>query len=343
MTAKSTNSADSFQQGKHQGDSTSVASKAKRQTSLPGAADIEVKQEARSVAEPGKLGNATEGNMILHTREALRVFNGRTAHAKTRLASLPGGRHFAAALKSIWYLSGADNPYADWILIRVYDGLVTLRARVAELTAAREVTIAELRRKGLAFSVLESTGPVIVALGFRSPYGYATAEAIIEFDYYVRLIQTLIQKDRLSDLDGVTEIRALSHSLFALFHKAMRWERLLLREELKPLCRDDFKPDADADAQQRVAAAAALIGKLPRNILLGSEQPRHTRRRVMVPAARQEPVTLSSPISAESVESTEADAAGDATDVSLSEHCPTATTNVSRETSETAILPEQVQ
>jgi hypothetical protein len=35
-----------------------------------------------------------------------------------------------------------------------------------------------------------------VELGFRSPYGYATAEAIVEFDYHVRMVKTLVLKDR---------------------------------------------------------------------------------------------------------------------------------------------------
>ena len=41
--------------------------------------------------------------------------------------------------------------------------------------------------------MLASRSPVAVELGFRSPYGYATAEAIVEFDYHVRLVQTLIR------------------------------------------------------------------------------------------------------------------------------------------------------
>jgi integrating conjugative element protein (TIGR03761 family) len=242
-------------------------------------------------------------------------------------------------LKSIWYLSGADNPYADCILIRVYDGLATLRARVAELTAAREATLAQLRRKGLMFEVLESARPVTVALGFRSPYGFAIAEAILEFDYYVRLVQTLVQKDRLSDVDGVTEIRSLSHSLFGLFYKATRWERLLLRGELQHLSRGDFKPDASAEAQQRVTAAAALFGKLPRNILLGSEQPRHSRRRVSVRATDQGAVPQPLPSTAVMISP---DAAVDATVATDEPHSGTASTifaNVSRETPEATMPP----
>lgn len=302
-------------------------------TAVPAEVNGFVQEVAGSgLVAPGKLGSATEDTMTLHTREALRVFTGRAADARRRMAPLPGGRHFAAALKSIWYLSGHDNPYADWILIRVYDGLLTLRARIAELTFTREAVINEIRRKGLSLALLESAIPVRVALGFRSPYGYAVAETIVEFDYYVRLVQTLVYKDRLSDVDGRADIRALSHSLYALFRKPLRWERLLLREELKPLTRQDFRPDADARACQRVAAATALFGKLPRNILLGSEQPRHSRRRTTL--AVIEPVRPPQPSlpSAERVGQAEADAVS----VALPEHCPAVAANVSRETHDAA-------
>lgn len=258
---------------------------------------------ADTVALPGSLGHDSAGSMSLHTREALRVFSGRAANTKARIAPLPGGRHYAAAMKTIWYLSGADNPYADWILIRAYDGLVTLRARMAAQTAAREATLAELRRKGLVFDVLASARPLTVALGFRSPYGFAIAETIVEFDYYVRLVQTLVRTDRLSDADGVTDIHALSQGLFGLYHKAMRWERVLLGKALQHLCRADFRPEAGMDARERVAAAAAQLGKLPRDILLGIEQPRHSRRRGHTLAADTALVSQSLPTGAAMTES----------------------------------------
>ena len=236
--------------------------------------------EARRIVELGQLTDAEQDTMTLHTKDAFRMFTGRQADVEGKVMPIAGGKRFAAVLKSIWYLSGNDNPYADWILIRMYHGLVEVRAHLARVTQEREDAIALLRRKGLSLFVMASRSPKTVELGFRSPYGYATAEAIVEFDFYVRMIKTLIHKDRLSDGEGRVAIRELSRQMRALFFEPVRWERYLLREELRQLSRSDFLPGADAEACKRVKAAVALFGELPRKVFTGTEAPRHTRRRV---------------------------------------------------------------
>ena len=236
-------------------------------------------------AQLGQLADATPDTMSLHTKDAYRIFTGRGADAAGKLPPIPGGRRFAAVLKSIWHLSANDNPYADWILIRMYEGLVAIRAHLSRVITAREEAIEILKRKGLSLAVMGSRSPKTVELGFRSPYGYATAEAIVEFDYYVRMIKTLIHKDRMSDDEGRAAIREVGRELRALFLEPIRWERHLLREELRPLSRSDFLPAADELAQQRVRAVVALFGEVPRKVFTGAQAPRHTRRRVKLSEA----------------------------------------------------------
>ena len=236
-------------------------------------------------AQLGQLADAIPDTMSLHTKDAYRIFTGRGADAAGKLPPIPGGRRFAAVLKSIWHLSANDNPYADWILIRMYEGLVAIRAHLSRVITAREEAIEILKRKGLSLAVMGSRSPKTVELGFRSPYGYATAEAIVEFDYYVRMIKTLIHKDRMSDDEGRAAIRELGRELRALFLEPIRWERHLLREELRPLSRSDFLPAADELAQQRVRAVVALFGEVPRKVFTGAVAPRHTRRRVKLSEA----------------------------------------------------------
>jgi hypothetical protein len=91
----------------------------------------------------GQLADETPDVMTLHTQDAYRMFTGRSGDAATSAPAIPGGRRFAAVLKSIWYLSANDNPYADWILIRVYQSLVAIRAQMAQAIEVRE---AEQRR-----------------------------------------------------------------------------------------------------------------------------------------------------------------------------------------------------
>jgi integrating conjugative element protein (TIGR03761 family) len=250
-----------------------------------GAESVVPDHEARRIVELGQLTDAAPDTMTVHTKDAFRMFTGRQADAEGRVVPIAGGKRFAAVLKSIWYLSANDNPYADWILIRMYDGLMAVRAHLAEATQERENGIELLKRKGLAFSVMQSRSPKTVALGFRSPYGYATAEAIADFDYYVRVIKTLIHKDRISDEEGRAAIRELGRELRALFLEPIRWERYLLREELRQLSRSDFLPGAGDEAAKRVKAAVGLFGEVPRKVFTGAEAPRHTRRRVKLTAA----------------------------------------------------------
>ena len=233
----------------------------------------------------GPLADATPDIMTLHTQDAFRMFTGRSADSQTNAPAIPGGRRFAAVLKSIWYLSANDNPYADWILIRVQQALVTLREQMAREAVECEAEFEFLRRKGLSLSVLSSRSPATVALGFRSPYGYATAEAIVEFDRHVRMVKTLVLKDRLSDSQGRVAIREIGRGLRALFLEPIRWERLLLREEMLPLSRSDFLPGADDMARQRMHLAVTLLGEVPRAVFIGDDAPRHSQRRITPTAA----------------------------------------------------------
>lgn len=233
----------------------------------------------------GRLVEQTPDVMTLHTREAWQMFSGRSADAANQTPAIVGGRRFAAVLRSIWALSARDNPYADWILIRVTQRLTEIRAQMARTHAAREAELERLRTRGLSLSVLASSWPVTVELGFRSPYGYATAEAIVEFDYHVRLVQTLMLKDRLTDEAGREAIREIGRGLRALFLEPIRWERALMREEMLPLSRADFLPGADEAARLRVQAAVSLFGEVPRAVFTGEEAPRHTQRRVTPTAA----------------------------------------------------------
>jgi integrating conjugative element protein (TIGR03761 family) len=241
---------------------------------------------ARTAASSfAQLVDETPDAMTLHTQDAYRMFTGRAADPAIKASAIPGGRRFASMLKAIWYLSANDNPYADWILIRVYQSLSAIRSQMGQVIEAREAEFERLRRRGLALSVLASRSPVTVELGFRSPYGYATAEAIVEFDYHVRMVKTLVLKDRLSDEAGRAAIRAVGRGLRALFLEPIRWERNLLREEMLPLSRRDFLPGADEAARQRVRAAVTLFGEVPRKVFTGEEAPRHSQRRITATAS----------------------------------------------------------
>jgi integrating conjugative element protein (TIGR03761 family) len=140
--------------------------------------------------------------MVLHTQEAHRLFMGRARDPQGNLQPIVGGKRVAAALRSIWYLSGNDNPYADWALIDTGERIQQLKAALDELGRECDQRLEAAARKGLIFSILKSREPVSLELGFRSPYGYTVAGLIVEFDYRVRQVKTLVRKDLMTDDEG---------------------------------------------------------------------------------------------------------------------------------------------
>ena len=235
---------------------------------------------ARGVPGLGQLIDEQPDTMTLHTKEAFRIFTGRHPDAQGNAIHIIGGQRFAAVLKAIWYLSGNDNPYADWLLITMHERLSKLRWKIKCVTAEKQQLIDVLKARGLSFSVLRSKSPKTVELGFRSPYGYATAGVIVVFDYYVRTVKTLVRKDRLSDAEGWQAIRNVWREMRALFLEPIRWERFLIRQEMLALGRADFLPGADELGKKRVKAAVALFGEVPRQIFTGAVLPRHTKRHI---------------------------------------------------------------
>ena len=224
----------------------------------------------------GPLQAETGEQMTLHTRESLQLFLGRPAAAGQ--PAIAGGRRYAAAMRALWVLSGTDNPYADWILIRADDQLRAACEQMAQAVLQHEERLQRLLDQGLSFGRLASTQPALISLGFSSPYGYATARAIVEFDRYVRLIRAVVLRDLLTDEQGRLAVREAGRALRALFLLPIRWERVLMRDDLKALSRSDFEPGADGAANQRVVTAKELLGEPPAEVLSGRVKPRHSRR-----------------------------------------------------------------
>ena len=233
----------------------------------------------------GRLSSTTPDVMVLHTRAAWQLFTGRQSDSEGKRPAIVGARRFAAILRSMWDLSGNDNPYADWLLIRLYSRLEAMRAMLEEQIEQNERSLDAIRQRGMTLSLLGSNPPVTVRLDFGSPYGFATAETVLAFDRHVRVVRTLVSRDRMSGEAGQKAIRDFQSSLRGLFLEPIRWERALLRDDLAALGRRDFLPDADEAATLRVRTVMSLLGEIPPKVITGEMQPRHTRRRAKLSPA----------------------------------------------------------
>jgi integrating conjugative element protein (TIGR03761 family) len=242
-------------------------------------ADAVVADTEASVQAGGLIDDEPDA-MVLHTKEAHRLFMGRARDPQGNTQPIVGGKRVAAALRSIWYLSGNDNPYADWALIDTGERIQQLKVALDELGQECEQRLQGAARKGLIFSILKSREPVSLELGFRSPYGYTVAGLIVEFDYRVRQVKTLVRKDLMTDDEGRQRIREVTRKIRGVFETPVRFERYLIRQELRDLSRTDWLPGANTEAGKRVKAVTGIFGDLPKAVFTGDVAPRHSRRRV---------------------------------------------------------------
>ena len=237
-------------------------------------------KEAAKLGQVGDLESEDEDTILLHTRHAMRVLIGRTNAPGQSGLGIAGGWKAAAALKALWHLSAGDNPYADWALVQVMEvHAEAMDALQRQCDSALKV-LEGLKARGMSYAVLRSAQPVKVSIEFRSPYGYAIAELVAQFDYFVRLVKTLRNRGQLSDREEDEKLHAMRKRLRDLFERAVRLERYLRNDKLRQLSRADWLPTADETARLRIAGAIALMGEIPRAVFDGSKAPRYTKRRI---------------------------------------------------------------
>lgn len=253
-----------------------------------GAEAIVPTEEARGMDQLGALVDDGVDQMTLHTKEAFRMFMGRMREPGKEAAPIVGGKRVAAALRGLWLLTGNDNPYADWALLRHEQTIKEIEKRLARETREATELLAEQRKKGLNYSLLQSAEPKVLNLGYRSPYGYAVSSLIVDFDYYVRLQKTLARKNLRSDEQVRQSITEMTRFIRRVFNETTRFDRWLTREEVRRLCRADFVPEAGEEAAKRVEFASGVFGTVPSEVFTARLQPRHSRRRLQISAAERQ-------------------------------------------------------
>lgn len=245
-------------------------------------------QEAQRMWEIGRLEAERPDFMVVHTKDALRLFIGRGTDPDGKVARIPGAKNVATALRFLWIESGQDNPYADWALVMAEEAL---DARIQAVEQARAAVLAKLQAleaRGLHISPLRSQNPVKVDLGFKSPYGFLIAHLVIAFDEFVRAVKTLQARDLISADEARIEIRSVLRPMRALFDQVLRQQAILSRPAFAAVCRADFRATTK-DVKKRVGELVAMWPGLPDAVLKGELLPRHARR----PQSRPAPVASS--------------------------------------------------
>lgn len=221
---------------------------------------------------PGRLGKETE--MALHTFQSQRLFTGRRRTDSVK--GIPGFMTFASACFRVWLLTANNNPFADFLLIRISDEMSQIRSEIEKQIKKFKAVLDERAKKGLSHSIAESDKPLVIGgISFGSPYGYQACELLTDFDYFVRVISTLEDVGQIKTDECRVQKEAMQHRLRGFIYQNVRMADIITNEKLSQMTRDDFSPDATDEGKIRAALASKLIGELPQEVLTGKRRPDH--------------------------------------------------------------------
>jgi integrating conjugative element protein (TIGR03761 family) len=153
------------------------------------------------MAQPGSL--RTETTMTLQTPQAKRLIEGRR-RAKN-VAPIIGLMDFGRRSRQIWMSSEADDPYADWCLIKIEGALQDTKQLIGDKSNWLKGVMSGM--EGFSINLAKSLQPIDVALSFQNPYGYIGAYIIHDYDVLARMVYTARHIGLLdrADADKVTQ------------------------------------------------------------------------------------------------------------------------------------------
>ena len=201
--------------------------------------------------------------LTVQTRHAQRLVLGRAATLdKPAIIGLVG---FADRLRVIWNAARADDPYADWWLIKIDEALERARNRIKTERAGLDDCIQQ--QSALQINVATTEKPYRVALQFANPYAYWGAHLIAEFDTTARTILTAKHVGLVNGTLAERSLHVCAGAIRSLFSVPQGYRVLRID-------RDAIKADSHAAKE-----AADIMGELPQAVLLGEHSAALTPRK----------------------------------------------------------------
>jgi len=199
--------------------------------------------------QPGSLRNETR--MIIQTREAQKLVVGRRGGKDVQ--PIMGLLNFGRRMKLLWMAAQADDPFADWFLLRIEESMQEARELIHEKRQWLDETLSSM--EGFDISIASSLEPIQVHINFQNPYGYMGAYLIADYDALCRSVFTACHIGLMDRKTGNKIIQNAGRLIRKTFDFASRWK-------FTGVVREDVKVKSE-----RALKAIALFGECPEPVL----------------------------------------------------------------------------
>lgn len=228
---------------------------------------------------PGKMVGGV--NILLHTRQAHRLYHGRRRDDTKGIQPVTGLIRFAGQMNNIWTGAGRDDPYADYFLLEIEQALELASDTIRALSDDLQQKLDQLAQRGYRITLQESTQPIELTLKFAPEFTHKAAMVLLDYDFLARQVLSLRHA---AALDRTLAKRYLNHAasrIRAAFELSVRYKRT-------QVTRDDIA----ANNPKAQDAAIKMNIVLPQGILEGLVRaqmvpPLPPKRQKVIDLARQ--------------------------------------------------------
>ena len=145
----------------------------------------ELKVEAKKLAQaiprtiveqPG--GLRSETRMTIQTRQAQKIVVGRRRGKD--IQPIIGLLDFGRRMKLLWLSAQADDPYADWYMLKIEEAINEAKTAIIEKKQWLDEVLNAM--EGFDVGIAHSLEPIQVSIVFQNPYGYMGAYLVSDYD-----------------------------------------------------------------------------------------------------------------------------------------------------------------
>ena len=199
------------------------------------------------------------GKITLHTRNAHSMFYGRKGGV--RVYPIMGLVQFASKINQIYSAAKQDDPYADYQLIKIEKKIESSRKLIEEHTKS----LVDLLNAsdGMKVDPGFSVSPIDVDLKFRVTYSYLTAQLVVMYDKLCQNAIAATHVGLMSSAEWKLIVRPCAKSIRSIIYSASGYTA-------SGVVRGDF-----AEGGDKIDAAILLNGRLPEEVLDGSQRASH--------------------------------------------------------------------
>ena len=169
--------------------------------------------------QPGTV--RTSGVLLLHSRQAHRLFYGRRRDEGKGINLIVGLTRFSSNVRHCWEASANDDPYADLVLLDIE---TAYEEAIAELQNGLEHLASLLSSiGGISFSDSASASPVEIPLEFGVPWGFRGANLLALFDRVVMQSLTARHVGLFLDTEWHRFVHSHARRVRKVFAMSLRW------------------------------------------------------------------------------------------------------------------------